>query len=41
MLIIFQLNVGRLTPGQELNAEQVINAFNEGKAYFVAIHIKP
>ena len=39
-LIVFQLNVGRLAPGQELGEQEIIKAFNEGKAFFVLVRVE-
>jgi hypothetical protein len=38
LLIVFQLDVGRLPVGKELTEEEVISAYNEGKAYFILIY---
>ena len=38
LLIVFQLSVGRLPPGKELTEEEIIKAYNEGKAYFVLVY---
>jgi len=39
-LIVFQLALGRLAPGQELGEQEIIKAYNEGKAYFVLVHVE-
>ena len=39
-LIVFQLNVGRLAPGQELTEQDILSAFSQGKAYFVAVRMQ-
>ena len=39
-LIVFQLALGRLAPGQELGEQEIIKAHNEGKAYFVLVHVE-
>jgi hypothetical protein len=41
VLIIFQLAVGRLAPGQELTEQDVLSAFSQGKAYFVVARVLP
>jgi len=38
LLIVFQLNIGRLPQGKELTEEEIIKAYNEGKAYFVLVY---
>ena len=38
MLIVFQLALGRLPPGKELTEEDIINAWQSGKAYFVLVY---
>ncbi len=38
VLIVFQLDVGRLPPGKELSEKEVIDAYNEGKAYFILVY---
>jgi len=38
LLIVFQLSIGRLPPGKELTEEEIIKAYNEGKAYFVLVY---
>ena len=38
LLIVFQLSMGRLPPGKELTEEEIIKAYNEGKAYFVLVY---
>jgi hypothetical protein len=38
LLIVFQLSMGRLAPGKELTEEEIIKAYNEGKAYFVLVY---
>ena len=39
-LIVFQLNVGRLAPGQELGEQDILNAFSQGKAFFVIARVQ-
>jgi len=39
-LIVFQLNLGRLAPGQELGEQDILNAFSQGKAYFVVARVQ-
>ncbi len=39
-LIVFQLNLGRLAPGQELGEQDILNAFSQGKAYFVIARVQ-
>jgi len=39
VLIVFQLDVGRLQPGRELSEQEIINAYNEGRAYFILVHL--
>jgi hypothetical protein len=39
-LIVFQLALGRLAPGQELSEQEIVKAFSEGKAFFVLVHIE-
>ncbi|MFP3239964.1 MAG: DUF1874 domain-containing protein [Caldivirga sp.] len=39
-LIIFQLSVGRLAPGQELTEQDILSAFSQGKAYFVRVSLQ-
>ena len=39
-LIVFQLAVGRLAPGQELTEQDILNAFSQGKAYFVIARVQ-
>ena len=38
VLIVFQLDVGRLPLGKELTEEEVEKAYNEGKAYFILVY---
>jgi len=39
-LIVFQLALGRLAPGQELGEQEIINAWQSGKAYFVLVQVE-
>jgi len=39
-LIVFQLAVGRLAPGQELTEQDILSAFSQGKAYFVIARVQ-
>jgi len=39
-LVIFQLAIGRLAPGQELTEQDILNAFSQGKAYFVIARVQ-
>jgi len=39
-LIVFQLAVGRLAPGQELSEQDILSAFSQGKAYFVIARVQ-
>jgi len=39
-LIVFQLALGRLAPGQELGEQEILNAWRSGKAYFVLVHVE-
>ena len=39
-LIVFQLAVGRLAPGQELGEQDILSAFSQGKAFFVIARVQ-
>ncbi len=39
-LIVFQLALGRLAPGQELTEQDILSAFSQGKAYFVIAQVQ-
>ena len=39
-LIVFQLALGRLAPGQELTEQDILNAFSQGKAFFVIARVQ-
>ena len=39
-LIVFQLNLGRLAPGQELGEQDILSAFSQGKAFFVIARVQ-
>ena len=39
-LIVFQLALGRLAPGQELGEQDILNAFSQGKAFFVIARVQ-
>jgi len=38
LLIVFQISIGRLPPGKELTEEEILKAYNEGKAFFVLVY---
>ena len=38
VLIVFQIDVGRLQPGRELSEQEIINAYSEGRAFFVLVY---
>ena len=38
-LVVFQLALGRLPPGKELTEEEILNAWKEGKAYFLIVKV--
>jgi hypothetical protein len=38
-LIVFQLALGRLPLGKELTEEEILNAWKEGKAYFLIVRV--
>ena len=39
-LIVFQLNLGRLAPGQELGEQDILRAFWQGDAFFVVVQMQ-
>jgi hypothetical protein len=39
-LIVFQLNLGRLVPGQELGEQDILRAFWQGNAFFVVAQVQ-
>jgi hypothetical protein len=39
-LIVFQLALGRLAPGQELTEQDILNAVSQGKAFFVIARVQ-
>ena len=38
-LVVFQLALGRLPIGKELTEEEILNAWKEGKAYFLIVRV--
>jgi len=38
-LVVFQLALGRLPIGKELTEEEILNAWKEGKAYFLVVRV--
>ena len=38
-LVVFQLALGRLPLGKELTEEEILNAWKEGKAYFLVVRV--
>jgi len=38
VLIVFQLGLGRLPQGKELTEEEILKAWDDGKAYFVLVY---
>jgi len=38
-LVVFQLALGRLPLGKELMEEEILNAWKEGKAYFLVVRV--
>jgi len=38
-LVVFQLALGRLPLGKELTEEEILNAWKEGKAYFLIVKV--
>ncbi len=38
-LVVFQLTLGRLPIGKELTEEEILNAWKEGKAYFLIVRV--
>ena len=38
-LVVFQLALGRLPVGKELTEEEILNAWKEGKAYFLMVRV--
>jgi hypothetical protein len=38
-LVVFQLALGRLPAGKELTEEEILNAWKEGKAYFLVVRV--
>jgi len=39
-LIVFQLAIGRLAPGQELGEQDILSAFSQGKVYFIIAQVQ-
>ena len=38
VLIVFQVGLGRLPQGKELTEEEILKAWDDGKAYFVLVY---